>query len=136
MKELPAFPHERLYMLANHMEATANAIASLGPLMQYGSAGGELAESVATGHAALVDSYLGAREEFESLRAQFEHDFMTWHVDTLAGTDANYRLGAPNQAPAQAAPPVPGYVPPKWAEDDETTLAAAKAAEDALSTGV
>jgi hypothetical protein len=139
----PNFPMERLTALQRHLEVTSKAIAAYEPIIRTEGDGYELPDymrAAAEAHSHLVNSYLLAREDFEKVRAQFEHDFMTWHVDTLAGTDANYRLGAPNQAPAHVAASVPGYVPPGWAEaeqvPDPVSLAAAKAAEDALSTGV
>jgi hypothetical protein len=116
VKDMPV-PPTQLMTLASKIDAYSIAIAALrrivGPDYNMPTPPGVEVEPEIYAFRALSEAYLTSRETFEVTRAQYEHDFMTWHTDTLARADALFR-GDP--IPGVVAQVMPTAATPEWVE--------------------
>lgn len=123
-------PDLRIAELAERLSCLSQAIAALRPITLAPAAtqppippGMKLDEGTLTGNAAnaLRELYLDAREEFEKRRADFEHQFMTWHSMELGDADARFD-GAPRGMPSNRVDVGKGE--PEWVGELEAAAAA------------
>lgn len=119
-------PNERLQVLADRILAYSVAVNALDRVQGKSLATGEAIAgdevSMKNQLEVLKEQYLVFREEFQKMRADYEHQFMTWHTELVDVADKRFT--------GHAAPsPWKGKVP-EWA-DDESRLAAQADAEAA-----
>lgn len=131
-------PDFRIAELAERLSCLSAAIAALRPITLAPlptqppiPPGMKLDEGTRTGNAAnaLRELYLDAREEFEKLRADFEHQFMTWHSELVGAADMRFTGdGLTGQIVGNKKEPEWAAIPP----EDELTQLLAQAADKAV----
>lgn len=131
-------PFPRIDTLAQRLHHYAIAINVLAAVQDKGLfvPGEQLPDDAVRMHdqlEALKAEYLMTREEFEKLRANYEHDFMTWHTTATSAADRLFTGEGAPRAPEPQGKAWGGKVP-EWA-DDENNLTALleKAAEKAAA---